>query len=88
MGITIATWAVRVLGIYVLIGVLFAIPFLLKGVSQIDPVAKDATRGFRIIILPGVIALWPLLLRRWLGGQKHPPEECNAHRRLAKKGSP
>ena len=45
-------------------------------------------RHFRVIgllIIPGTMALWPLLLRRWLRGVRSPPEECNAHRRAAAK---
>jgi len=57
-----------VVGVYVAAGVLFAMPFVLRGVNRIDPVAGQSSRGFRLIILPGVVALWPLLLRRWLRG--------------------
>ena len=83
MAISIATWIVRVVGIYLGAGIIFSLFFLTRGVQRIDPVAKEATRGFRLLILPGVIALWPLLAKRWLGGQQHPPEECNAHRKRA-----
>ena len=71
-----------VLGLYVLAGLLFAVPFVLRGVNRIDPVARAGTWGFRLIILPGIVALWPLLARRWWRGQG-PPREKNAHRRAA-----
>ena len=51
-------------GLYLLAGLLFAVPFVLRGVNRIDPVAHEGSWGFRLIILPGVVALWPLLLRR------------------------
>ncbi len=76
----IATWLLLALGAYLAIGVLFAIPFLKSGVAQIDPAAKDGTRGFRILIFPGVVALWPLLLKRWRNESNEPPEERGAHR--------
>lgn len=47
-------------------GLLFAIAFLAAGIHRVDPVAKESGLGFRLLILPGVAALWPLLLGRWL----------------------
>ena len=55
---------------YAGIGVLFAIVFLTRGVEQIDPACKASGIGFRLIILPGVTALWPVLLLRWLGRKR------------------
>ena len=74
-----------IVGIYVAAGVLFAVPFVLRGVNRIDPVAREGTWGFRLIVVPGVVALWPLLALRWLRGAQ-PPEERNAHRSAAKRG--
>ncbi|MSU57239.1 MAG: hypothetical protein EXS35_03490 [Pedosphaera sp.] len=74
------------LGIYLACGLVFALPFVLVGAKRIDPHAAQGPWGFRLLIIPGVMALWPLLLRRWATGVKEPPEECNAHRRAARKG--
>lgn len=74
-----------VVGAYLAIGVLFAVPFVLRGAARIDPRADGATWGFRLMILPGTAALWPVLLRRWLKGSP-PPEERNPHRDLARGG--
>jgi len=71
-------------GVYAACGFLFAIPFVLKGVKLIDPHAADGSWGFRVLIFPGTLALWPLLLHRWLKGISKPPEERNAHRQAAK----
>ncbi len=54
------------LGVYLALGVLFGIPFVLAGVQRIDHGAAGAGLGFRLLILPGTAALWPLLLTRWL----------------------
>ncbi len=67
-------------GLYLLCGLVFAIPFALAGAGKIDPHASHGSWGFRLLIIPGTMAFWPLLLRRWLGGAHEPPEECNAHR--------
>ena len=84
MSVTIANWIVGLLGVYLVVGVVFAVPFLVKGVGKIDPVAAEGTVGFKLIIFPGVIALWPLLARRWLTGTTAPPEEKNPHRIAAR----
>jgi hypothetical protein len=68
------------LGAYVTLGLLFAIAFVTAGVQRIDPVARGTGIGFRLLILPGVVALWPLLARRWIIGASEPPPEKEPHR--------
>ncbi len=85
MAVTIAQWAVALMGAYLLIGLLVAVPFVFAGVKRIDPSAREGSLGFRLLILPGSVALWPVVLRRWRSGSA-PPEECNAHRRAAREG--
>jgi hypothetical protein len=72
------------LAAYALAGATFAVSFAAFGVTRLDPAARGATLGFRLLILPGASALWPLLLRRWLRGDPTPPRERNAHRRAAR----
>ena len=74
------------LGAYLASGLLFAIPFALVGVKRIDPHAAHGSWGFRLLVIPGAMAFWPLLLRRWAAGVKGPPEECDPHRPAARKG--
>ena len=76
----IAAAFLTVLGIYLACGLAFAIPFALVGVRRIDPHAAHGSWGFRLLIIPGTMALWPWLLKRWASGTKEPPEERNAHR--------
>ena len=73
-------------GLYLGIGLVFAIPFVLAGVQRIDPHARHGSWGFRLLIVPGTMALWPLLLCRWVKGASVPPEEPNAHRQPARPG--
>jgi len=82
---SIATWLVNLLLLYLGLGVLFGIPFVIRGVNRIDPVAGKSTWGFRLIILPGTVALWPMLARRWIRASP-PPRERNAHRDAAEGG--
>ena len=51
---------------YALTGAAFSAVFVLFGIHRVDPVAEHAPIGFRLIVMPGVAALWPLLLTRWL----------------------
>jgi hypothetical protein len=71
------------LGMYLACGLLFAIPFSLHGVRRIDPHATQGSWGFRFLIIPGTMAFWPLLLKRWVTGVHEPREERNAHRRTS-----
>lgn len=80
--IEIAPWLVRALGVYAALGLLFAVAFLTRGIARLDPGAHGSSWGFRLIVLPGVVAFWPLWLRRWLAGTGL-PVESNDHRRAA-----
>ena len=55
-----------IVAVYLLAGVLFVIPFLMKGLNKIDKGANGSTTGFKIIIIPGVIVFWPVLLKKWM----------------------
>ena len=81
----IAAYFLILMGVYLLCGLVFAAPFVLAGVGRIDPHAAHGTWGFRLLIMPGTILLWPLLAQRWLRGVHEPPEERNAHRCAVRK---
>ena len=68
---------------YLVAGLLFGLWFVLRGVGRVDPVARDGSWGFRLLILPGVAALWPLFVGRLLRGVDTPPDEHNPHRKSA-----
>jgi len=74
--------------VYALCGLLFSLPFIWVGVKRIDPQAARGSWGFRWLIIPGTMAFWPLLLRRWVNGCQIPPEEKNSHRYAARRVSP
>jgi hypothetical protein len=73
-----------VLAAYFACGLAFAIPFTLVAAKRIDPHAGNGTWGFRTIIVPGTMFLWPLLARRLLSGRPNPPEEKSSHRCAAR----
>lgn len=82
---TIAEWIVYLAMIYAATGVLFAVAFIAFGVRRIDSAAKGSPIAFRLLILPGVAALWPVLLKRWLRSAQ-PPVENNPHRQAVREG--
>lgn len=57
------------------VGLLFALYFAARGAAKLDPAAEGAPIGFRMLILPGAAALWPLLLAKLLRGT---PEDSQA----------
>ena len=75
----IAVLFVDVLTVYVALGVVFGVTFVWFGVKRIDSQAVGTGVGFRILIFPGSVAFWPLLLRRWARGNAEPPLERNPH---------
>jgi membrane protein implicated in regulation of membrane protease activity len=84
----IAAVLLILIGMYLACGILFAIPFVLIGARKIDPHAVQGSWGFRLLIFPGAMAFWPLLLRRWLKVISEPPEERDAQRQPAKEITP
>jgi hypothetical protein len=63
---------IDIIGYYFSTGLLFALPFALGGVQTMDPKAKGATLGFRILLVPGTVIFWPLLLSKLISSRKKP----------------
>lgn len=59
-----ATWIIGIAALYLAVGAAFALPFAFRWSGRLDPVASHGTIGFRLLIIPGAILLWPLLLIR------------------------
>jgi hypothetical protein len=62
---TLAKAFVYALETYAGLGVIFAASFVCFGVQRLDPAAQGSGIAFRLLILPGVTALWPMILYRW-----------------------
>ncbi len=54
------------MGVYAGAGLVFAVLFVARGVDRVDPIAKGSGAAFRLMILPGAVTFWPLLLARWI----------------------
>ena len=73
-----------IIGIYLSVGVAISLWLLVRKVGMLDEAANHTGIGFRLLLVPGLTIFWPLFLRRSLRGDRQPPEEHNAHRRLAR----
>ncbi len=67
-----AQWIVGAFGVYLAAGAVFATFFVSAGLSRIDAVAKAMPWSARLLLVPGSVALWPLMLKKWLT-QREPP---------------
>jgi len=65
-------WAqsvVDAVGLYFAVGAAFAFVFLTLGLRRLDPIAAAGPLRFKLLIAPGVVALWPLMIVLWAAGR-------------------
>lgn len=55
------------LGGYLAVGLMIAVATLLFGLRRLDPGAATMPPAVRLLVAPGLTALWPLVLARLLG---------------------
>jgi hypothetical protein len=72
MSVDSAQAIVGALAGYLVLGLAFALAFITRGIAAIDPAARGMPRLARLLIVPGIAALWPLMLWKWFR-QKSPP---------------
>lgn len=53
------------IGVYLLVGLVVGLFFVLRGVRDVDPVAHEAPVRVRVLFLPGSVAVWPIVVWRW-----------------------
>ena len=82
MLLAIAQLTVALFEAYALAGVAFAMLFLPRALVCLDAEVAGAHWTLRLLILPGVVALWPLFLMRWISHAAQPTEN-NPHRAKA-----
>ncbi len=64
MTVAAAQLLVHTIATYIVAGAAFAALFLWRWVGRLDSAAEHGTWGFRLLVLPGVAALWPLFVVR------------------------
>lgn len=58
-----------ILGGYLLAGLLFGVGFFFRGYAAIEPGARGASVATRLLWTPASVALWPVLLKKWIGSR-------------------
>jgi hypothetical protein len=66
MQMTIGSILLYAFGVYVAVGVVAGVAFVLFGVTRVFGRPTPVSTGARILLFPASAALWPLVLRRWL----------------------
>lgn len=61
-----ATAILSIVGLYVIVGLIVGVAFVLRGVNRVDAAAADSPFVFRVVIFPGCVGLWPILLWKWV----------------------
>ena len=69
MLITIVSFFLIAIAVYLFAGIVFTIFFQAKGLSKIDEGVHGSSWGFRIIIIPGSIIFWPVLFKKWVNAK-------------------
>jgi HAMP domain-containing protein len=82
MPLRLAEVIVAIFELYAVAGVIFAAACLPRAVLRMDGRLRDAPIALRLLIFPGVAALWPFFACRWVTGAAEPIER-NAHRSAA-----
>jgi len=73
--IEIARWIILAALVYLAVGSAFALPFAFVGAHKIDPAARGTNWAFRLLIIPGSAAFWPLLAYRWSVAEELAPPD-------------
>ena len=81
--LAVARVVVAIVDGYALAGVVFAFLFLPRALVGLDPRTASASWSLRLLILPGIAALWPLFAWRWMTSAPEPLER-NPHRDRAR----
>jgi hypothetical protein len=72
MSLSTAQWIVTALVAYLSAGLVLAVFFVSLALARVDPAAEGMPWTARLLLVPGVAVLWPLMLWKWLF-QRQPP---------------
>jgi hypothetical protein len=58
---------------YAFSGMVFGLYFIIRGAARLDTGARQMSVAMRLLLLPGSVALWPLLLIKLITRKSCPP---------------
>ena len=67
-----AQWLLGAIAVYLALGVIVAAFVVAAGLPRMDPATQGMAWSARLLLLPGVAALWPLMAWKWLS-RRQPP---------------
>ena len=62
----LAALALYASALYAALGICVGLAFVVLGVTRILPQPTTVTIPARVLLFPGAVALWPMVVRRWL----------------------
>jgi hypothetical protein len=69
---TLGTILLYAFVLYLAAGVAVGFAFICFGVTRVLEHPASVSAGARILLFPASVALWPIILRRWLTAHPHP----------------
>lgn len=88
MAESLAYYLVRSGYAYAAVGLLLLPWWHARGLARLDTAAGRGGWGFRLLVSPGLVGLWPVMLLAARRGTGHPRIETNAHRAAAADHAP
>jgi len=68
----LATSIISCAWVYAGLGAVVAGIFLTTGIGRIDAAARGSL-AFRPLLIPGLVLLWPIVIKRWIDLERHLP---------------
>ena len=62
---TAISFILTFVAIYLLIGLIFSVFFLIKGLTQLDAATEGSGLFFKMLIFPGLLVFWPIIALKW-----------------------
>lgn len=63
---SVAEIAIYIFYFYLALGFVFSLLFIWKGATTLDNDVAESPKTFRMLLIPEAIALWPILLLKWV----------------------
>lgn len=52
--------------VYLVLGLIFSIFFLWRGINKVDEGAEGSSFVFKLLIIPGMLVFWTFFLYKWI----------------------
>lgn len=62
---------IYVVSFYLIVGVAFALLFIIRWVTRLDEASTESGWSFRLMIFPGCVVFWPILLKKLVNPRGH-----------------